>query len=175
MKQLQQTQRNNPEFVSGVPFHDTQPDCLIVCCSDHRFEEQNRELARHLGFKHPHVVQIPGGVALTLPLATTLNFISKAIDRIIERIVAMKNPKSVILIAHHDCGAYKADHGKHPLVESVVKHLLKKDASELQQDHLGQAAKRLKLALNGTPVRAFYAGVREDLGVQKVAYSEVKS
>lgn len=171
--QQKETPRSAPGFVSSTPFEDTQPDCLVVCCSDHRFEQQSRELARNIGFTAPHVVQVPSGSVLTLPLATTLGFISKALDRIIERVVAMKHPKTVILIGHHDCGAYKEETGKHPLVESVLKHVVKKTVPELQQEHLAQAAKRLKLALGTTPVRAFYASVIEDLGIKKVQFTEV--
>src|SRR5262249_7617409 len=123
-------------FVSAIPWGDTAPDCLIVSCSDHRFEQQVRDLAHHLNFSYPHVLQVPSGAVLSLPLAAAFNFLSKAVDKIIERIVDAKQVREIILVAHEDCGAYKSE--RMSLVETAVKRFMGKSVIELQQDHLAQ-------------------------------------
>jgi carbonic anhydrase len=166
-----QTEPLTESFISQIPWQDTEPDCLIVCCSDHRFEQQTRDLALHLKFKRPHVLQIPSGAVLSLPLASTFNFLSKATDRIIERIVEMKRVRDIVLVAHHDCGAYKIE--KVPLLNTLIKRYTGKTIHDLQCDHLAQAARRLRLGLRGVRVRAFFADVVNDTGQQRVRFVEV--
>src|SRR5215468_6634878 len=96
-------------FVSEIPWENTEPDCLFVCCSDHRFERQIRDLARLLNFRNPHVLQVPSGAVLSLPLAAAFNFLSKAVDKIIERVVVAKQVRDIVLVGHEDCGAYKIE------------------------------------------------------------------
>jgi len=158
-------------FVSEIPWQDDSPDCLIVCCSDHRFERQTRDLALHLNFKRPHVVQIPSGAALTLPLISTFNFLSKAADKIIERVVEMKQVKDIILVGHQDCGAYKGE--KMPLVNNLVRHFTGKTVTDLQREHLAQAARRIRLGIRGVQVRTFFAEVVREGEDSRVRFDEV--
>jgi carbonic anhydrase len=158
-------------FKSTIAWENTEPDCLIVCCSDHRYERQTRELAQHLDFKNPHVLQMPSGAVLTLPLASAINFLSKAADRIIERIVEMKRVKDIILVAHHDCGAYKSE--KIPLVSAAIKSYTGKTVDQLQREHLVQAAHRMHLGLRGVRVRAFYASVVTEGAESSVRFEEL--
>ena len=164
-----QTEQELESYVSEIPWQDDRPDCLIVCCSDHRFERQTRDLARHLNFKQPHVLQIPSGAVLSLPLAAAFNFLSKAADKIIERVVEMKHVQEVVLVGHHDCGAYKAE--RNPLVNDVVRRLTGKTVHDLQRQHLAQAARRIHLGRRGVQVRAFFADVEGD--PPRVRFSEV--
>ena len=157
-------------FVSDIPWQDDQPDCLIVCCSDHRFEQQTRELARNLDFKRPHVLQVPSGAVLTLPLAAAFNFLSKAVDKIIERVVDAKDVREIILVAHEDCGAYKIE--KMSLVASALKRFTGKSVKDLQHDHLAQAARRLRLGVRGVHVRAFMASVVDEGEEKRVRFEE---
>src|SRR5215813_11500932 len=108
-------------LLSEIPWEDTQPDCMVVCCSDHRFERQTRDLARLLNFKNPHVLQVPSGAVLSLPLAAAFNFLSKAVDKIIERVVDAKSVREIILVGHEDCGAYKIE--RMSLVATTLKRL----------------------------------------------------
>jgi carbonic anhydrase len=166
-----QVQQQAEAFTSKIPWHNAEPDCLVVCCSDHRFEQQTRDLAHHLNFKNPHVLQMPSGAALTLPLATAINFLSKATDRIIERIVEMKHPKDVIIVGHHDCGAYKVE--RVSLISTVIKQFTGKTIHDLQCEHLAQAARRLRLGLRGVQVRAFFANVVTEGNESRVRFEEV--
>ena len=166
-----QTDQRSESFISDVPWQDSPPDCLIICCSDHRFEQHIRDLAHHLNFKQPHVLQIPSGAVLSLPLASAFNFLSKAADKIIERIVEMKQVRDVILVAHHDCGAYKAE--KVPLVTNIIKRYTGKTIHDLQREHLAQAAHRIRLGLRGVRVRAFFADVVSEENSSRVRFDEV--
>ncbi len=159
-------------FMAQAPWLDAEPDCLVVSCSDHRFEQQNRELARHLGFPKPHVVQLPGGAALTLPLVSVIGFLSKAVDKIIERVVEMKNVKTIICISHVGCGAYKTD-GRSPLMGGIVKQLTGKTVAQVQQEHIASAARRIKMAIPGTRVRSFFADVVTEGDIKRVKYEEI--
>ena len=158
-------------FTSSIEWRNTEPDCLIVCCSDHRFEKQTRDLAAHLNFQNPHVLQMPSGAVLTLPLTAAINFLSKAADRIIERIVEMKRVKEVILVAHHDCGAYKTE--KITLVSTLVKKYTGRTVTQVQREHLVQAAHRMHLGLRGVRVRAFYASVVSEGSRSSVRFEEL--
>jgi hypothetical protein len=158
-------------FVSDSPWQDIRPDCLVVCCSDHRFEAQTRDLVRHLNFSQPHVLQIPSGAALTLPLASAFNFLSKALDKIIERVVEMKQIQEVILVGHQDCGAYKTE--RVPLIATMVKRLTGKSVQDIQRDHLGQAARRIRTGIRDVNVRAFFADVVGEGSERRVRFVEI--
>ncbi|MBI2149171.1 MAG: hypothetical protein HYU27_01015 [Acidobacteria bacterium] len=158
-------------FISEIPWQDGQPDCLVVCCSDHRFERQVRDLALHLNFKRPHVLQVPSGAVLSLPLAAAFNFLSKAVDKIIERVVEMKHVGDVILVGHDDCGAYKAE--RVPLVANIVKRFTGKSLHDLQREHLAQAAHRLHMGMRGVKVRPFFADVVGEGEGRRVRFVEV--
>jgi hypothetical protein len=160
-------------FVSDIPWQDDRPDCLVVCCSDHRFEAQTRDMVRHLNFSRPHVLQIPSGAALTLPLASAFNFLSKALDKIIERVVEMKQIREVILVGHQDCGAYKTE--RVPLIDTMVKRLTGKSVLDLQREHLGQAARRIKTGIRDVNVRTFFADVVGDGAERRVRFVEIPS
>jgi len=158
-------------FTSTTAWQDSQPDCLVVCCSDHRFEAQTRELVRHLNFKHPHVLQVPSGAVLTLPLASAINFLSKAADRIIERVVVTKHVSDVILVGHHDCGAYKIE--RVSLISDLIKRYTGQSVHDMQREHLLQAARRLRLGVRGVRVRAFFADVVTENGQARVRFDEL--
>ena len=171
MSQAQPASSITGPFVSEIQWLDDSPDCLIVSCSDHRFERQSRQLAAHLNFKRPHVVQVPSGAVLSLPLVTAFNFLSKAVDKIIERVVEMKKVSDVILLGHQDCGAYKAE--RMPLVSDVVRRFAGKSIKDLQQEHLAQAAHRIRIGLRQVQVRCFFAEVVGEKERQSVRFIEI--
>jgi carbonic anhydrase len=158
-------------FVSSLPWQNLEPDCLVICCSDHRFEPQTRELLKHLGFQRPHMLQIPSGPVLTLPLASAFNFLSKAVDKIVEKIVELKKVRTIICIGHHDCGAYKA--GNIHLVNLAIKRLTGESVEGLQHEHLASAARRIKLSVRDANVRAFFAAVSGEGDGARVRFEEI--
>ncbi len=163
--------RLNTKFASSSPWLDLEPDCLVICCSDHRFEKQTREFLKHLGYERPHMLQVPSGPVMTLPLVSAFGFLSKATDKIVEKIVELKKVRTVICIGHHDCGAYKA--GNVHLVNVVIKRVTGNSVEKLQHEHLSQAARRIKLAVRGADVRAYFAGVSGEGEKARVEFEEV--
>ena len=161
-------------FVSPTEWADNEPDCLVVSCSDHRFEEQTRELAHHLGFTRPHTIQLPSGPALTLTLVASFGFLSKAMDKIVEKAVEMKQAtaKEIICVAHHDCGGYKMI-GKVSLLAFATRRLTGRSIYDLQREHLAKAARQIARATH-MPVRAFFADVVDEADGKRVRFTEVK-
>lgn len=160
-------------FVSAAKWTDGEPDCLVICCSDHRFEQQTRDLARHLGFSAPHVIQLPSGPALTLPLVSSFGFLSKAADKILEMTAEMKHAKTVICVAHSGCGAYKAI-GENRLLSVAVRRITGHSIRDLQREHLVKAARRIKSVTKAATVRAFFADVvGADGDEKKVKFTEI--
>lgn len=164
-------QKPSGPFVSEIPWRNLEPDCLVICCSDHRFEQQTRDLLKHLGYERPHMLQLPSGPVMTLPLAAAFNFLSKAVDKIVEKIVELKKVRTIVCIGHHDCGAYKA--GNIHLVNIAVKRVTGESVEGLQHEHLANAARRIKLAIRGANVRAFFAGVVEEGDNARVRFEEI--
>lgn len=166
-----ETAHQERKFTSDIPWLDLEPDCLVICCSDHRFEKQTREFLKHLGYERPHMLQVPSGPVMTLPLVSAFGFLSKATDKIVEKIVELKKVRTVICIGHHDCGAYKV--GSVHLVNIAVRHVTGNSVEELQHEHLSQAARRIKLAVRGADVRAFFAGITGAGEKARVEFKEV--
>ena len=165
-------ERSQGNFVSEIPWYNEEPDCFVICCSDHRFEQQVRDLIRHLGFERPHIVQVPSGVTLTLPLTSSFGFLSKAIDKVIDGVIEMKKVKTMICIGHQDCGAYKMT-GKNSLINTVVRYATGKSVVELQHKHLSQAAHRIRLSFHVLKVRVFFASVVGEGEKRHVEFEEI--
>src|SRR3989338_10854746 len=158
-------------FVGSAAWKDSHPDCLLICCSDHRYEGSVRELANHLGFSHPHVIQFPGGASLVAPLAATLVFLPKAIETLVERAVTMKGFTNIVIVGHQDCGAYKES--SKPIIDRALKFLTRgKSVHDLQLEHLLKAARQIKLASRNASVKVFFAEIVGD-GEQHIKFSEV--
>jgi hypothetical protein len=156
---------------SAIPYEDHAADCVVICCSDHRFREPSLELVRRLGFSHPHMIQIPGGVAISLPLIAAVGFLSKAVDKLMEKAIRHTGVNDVICIAHEDCGGYKAENVK--LIDTVVRKATGESVRDMQIEHLRKACRRLQLGLRGMTVRAFFADVVEEGPSPHVSFREV--
>jgi hypothetical protein len=146
-------------FTSSVEYRDRPADCVVVACSDQRFRLQTLELVRHLGFSNPQLIQIPGGLVVSLPLLAASGFLSKAVDRIVEKALEVSGVETVICVAHEDCGGYRAENVK--FLDKAVRRLTGGSIRETQITHLRKAARRLQLGLRQTTVRAFFADVTE--------------
>lgn len=144
-------------FTSSVPWKDEDPDCLVIACSDHRFQIQTLDLIHRLGFASPHIVQFPSGITLSLPLIAASGFLSRAADKLVERIIEAKDIKDILCIAHEDCGAYTSE--KFKLLDFAIRRLSGKPIRDIQIEHLQKAARRLRHFLRGVTVRAFFADV----------------
>ena len=164
--------QNGKEFRSIIPWVSTAADCIVLSCSDHRFEKQIEELITHLGFKYPHIIQFPSGPAAAIPLISAFGFLAKAIDKLMEKAMELTHVKTIICVAHEDCGGYKA--GNIKLLDYSVRKLSGKSVQEIQIDHLQKAASRFEKTLHGMEVMAFFAGVTEEQeNKQLVVFKEV--
>jgi hypothetical protein len=146
-------------FTSSVEYRDRPADCVVIACSDQRFRLQTLELVRHLGFSNPQLIQIPGGLVVSLPLLAASGFLSKAVDRIVEKALEVSGVETVICVAHEDCGGYRAENVR--FLDTAVRRLTGGSIRETQITHLRKAARRLQLGLRQTTVRAFFADVAE--------------
>ena len=156
-------------FTSTIAWENEQADCLVVMCSDHRFRRQALEFVQSLGYQNPHVLSLPGGVAIMHSMVAAIGFLSKAAGRLVAKALELTGARDVICIAHEDCGAYKA--GKVELVGKVTRRLAGSSLQEIQRDHLLKAARTIQFSLDGVNVRTFYADVvGED---SRVHFSEV--
>jgi carbonic anhydrase len=114
---------------------------------------------------------VPSGAVLSLPMAAVLNFLSKAIDRIVERVVESKQVRDIVLVGHEDCGAYKSE--RVPLLAAAMKRWTGRSVADVQRGHLADAGRRISGAVRGVRVRAFYAAVVEEAGQRRVRFDEI--
>lgn len=157
-------------FTSSVAYRDEPADCVLITCSDQRFRLQTLELVRHLGYARPHIIQIPGGLVVSLPLLAAFGFLSKAVDRIVEKALEATGVEDVICIAHEDCAGYKAENVR--FLDAAVRKVTGGSIRDTQISHLRKAARRLQLGLRGMTVRAFFADV-SDTPSPQVTFQEV--
>lgn len=159
-------------FTSNIPWQDLPADVVVVCCSDQRFEDQNRQFLSALGFKSPHFIQIPSGLAVFHTLIAAVGFLPKAMELLLDKAVDLTGVKDVICIAHHDCGGYKL--GRFQILGKMSKRLTGKDLRDVQIEHLHQATRSIQLRLGSdTNVRAFYSDVIGQEGNQRVKFHEI--
>jgi len=159
-------------FTSSIPFEvHAESDCLVICCSDHRFQQQNIEFLRALGYRSPEVLQFPSGVSLAHSMVASVNFLSKAVEKLIDKAVELTGVDTVVCIAHEDCGGYKA--GRVRLIGKLTQRMSGKSVEEIQHDHLVDAVSFLQRYLRKVRVRAFFADIVDGEGGPRVSYREV--
>ncbi|TSC82720.1 MAG: hypothetical protein G01um101420_78 [Parcubacteria group bacterium Gr01-1014_20] len=157
-------------YTSSIPWVNAKADCLVVSCSDHRFEDQTREFLIHgLGFQNPHVLQWPSGVTIASGLAVLTGSLPKAFDLLFQKALRITHATTLILVAHEDCGAYKDD----DLVNRVARRFTGKSVREIQIMHLQDAVTALRPTLRGVIVRGFYADVIPGTEGEHVNFKEV--
>ena len=157
-------------YTSSIPWVNAKADCLVVSCSDHRFEDQTRDFLIHgMGFQNPHVLQWPSGVTIASGLAVLTGSLPKAFDILFQKALKVTHATTLILVAHEDCGAYKDD----DLVNRVARKFTGKTVKEIQTMHLKEAVRSLRPTLRGITVRAFYADVIQEGDIEKVNFKEV--
>ncbi|OGY90940.1 MAG: hypothetical protein A3B30_03585 [Candidatus Komeilibacteria bacterium RIFCSPLOWO2_01_FULL_52_15] len=159
-------------YVSQIPWVDKPADCVVVCCSDHRFEKQNEDFVRALGFTSPHFVQVPSGIAVFHGLVAAAGFLPKAMGLLLDKAQDVTTAKTIIGLGHSDCGSYKL--GSVKIVAEVARRLVGKDVREIQIEHLEQAGRAIALRLGGSAkVRVFYSDVVDTRDGSRVKYIPV--
>lgn len=165
---------SNPEegYTASIPWTDTPPDCVVLCCSDPRFEQQNEEFVKALGFTQPHFMQNPSGVAVFTSLVAAAGFLHKGMGLLLNKAIDLTGVEKVICIGHEDCGGYRA--GKIDIVQAVAKRFASKPVREIQIDHLEKAGRTISRQLGSSiEVSVYYADVIQDRTGDRVKYSPV--
>jgi hypothetical protein len=161
-------------YTSPIAWEDQESDCVVICCSDPRFEKQNEEFVKALGFSHPQFMQIPSGVAVFASLVAAANFLHKAMGLLLGKAIEKSGVETVICIGHEDCGGYSA--GKYKIVQAVSRRLAGKPVREIQHDHLRKAGKTISRQFGGeVEVRVFYADVVQEGNAERVKFVHVQS
>lgn len=158
-------------FASTIPWEDQTADCLVICCSDHRFRSQNIEFIKRLGYRCPHVISLPSGVGIAHGRAAASEFLPKAVKRLLAKAAELTGASDLICIAHEDCGGYRS--GRVKLIGKVSRRLTHKSIGEIQREHLQAAARSIRHSLPDTNVRTFYAELFEEGGETRVRYKEI--
>lgn len=159
-------------FTASTPWSGELADVVVICCSSEKYELQNQELVRALGYTMPHFIQVPGGPASLYGLAAVSGFLTKAMGVFVEKAVDLLEIKEVILIAHQDCGAYKA--GRVEVLAQLTRRLVGKGIKEAQTEHLQKAARELQSRLgHGITVHSFYGHITQAGSVKQIRFEPI--
>ena len=159
------------QFLTTIPFHAGEVDCLVFSCSDHRYRFHFEALVAGLGYENPHFIAIPGGATLIHPLVAHFGHVSRGIEDLLLTVAGRFTGKPMIIIEHDDCGIY--DEHRYGLAGKLVARATGKSIAQMQKENLRKVARRLR-HLHKTEIRAFFAQVVDgEDGQQHVRFEEV--
>ena len=169
------TEAERNDYTSQVPFDDTPADCIVICCSDPRFEEPTEDFVRNaLGFRQPHCIQVPSGPAVFSPSIALKGFLPKSMNALLDKAVELTQAPTILIVGHRDCGGYKA--GRHEIVRRVGRRFAGKDTTTIQHDHLQEVGRAIHRHLGGrVEVRAFYADLVDEDESRRVRFGHIAS
>ncbi|HVM77271.1 MAG TPA: carbonic anhydrase [Candidatus Paceibacterota bacterium] len=128
------------EFDSSPDHHPA--EAVIITCFDNRIYKVRKAFVKQLGFKHPDVVEVAGGIkAITQGSDAERKFIFEQI-----RIsIALHHARKIVLMPHRDCGAYGGS-----------KNFITQEAEyAFQSEEMEKAAGLLKKEFPGMPVESY--------------------
>ncbi len=159
-------------YICATPWSRELADVVVICCSSEKYELQNQELVKALGYTMPHFIQVPGGPASLYGLAAVSGFLTKAMGAFVDKAVDLLGVKELILIAHEDCGAYKA--GRVEVLAQLTRRLSGKNMKNVQIEHLQKGARDLQArAGHGIEVLAFYGSILDNGSFKQIRYEPV--
>lgn len=159
-------------FTSTIPWDGRLADVVVLTCSSEKFHDQTEEFIAALGFTNPHIIQVPGGVAMFHSLAVVRGIVAKAMELFLDKAIDLVHVREVICIAHQNCGAYKA--GRITLVGDLTRRLSGKSLTEVQQEHLIKAARDVQSRLGrDIKVRAFFASIDNSSNSARVHFHPI--
>lgn len=156
-----------PAFTATAPFDARPSRTLVIYCADGRFRPQMHEfLTQHLKLDRPVTITVPGGVSIFMPLVGLAHKLAKGwLDAFSEHITR------IVVIAHEDCAAYKAEHG---ILEKVVTRIAGRPVGDLQREHLSRALAQLRVWYPHASAEVWYADVADGPeGTRRVAFSQI--
>lgn len=159
-------------FTSTIRWDGRLADVVVLTCSSEKFRDQTREFIAALGFTNPHIIQVPGGVAMFHGLAVVRGIVAKAMELFLDKAIDLVHVREVVCIAHVNCGAYKA--GRIALVGDLTRRLSGKSLIEVQQEHLIKAARDVQSRLGrDIKVRAFFASIDNSSNSARVHFHPI--
>jgi len=160
------------EYTSSIPWTQAPVDCMVVCCCDARFKQQNEEFVEALGYSQPQYILIPSGVAVFASRVAAASFLHKGMGLLLKKAIDLTGVETVVCIGHEDCGGYRV--GKYKIVQAVSRRLADKPVRAIQLDHLEKAGRTISRQLGrGIDVRVFYADVVQNASGDQVKYLPV--
>jgi hypothetical protein len=136
-------------YTSAIPFEHERIGAAAVYCSDGRYGEQMDDFLHNcLGLPHYDRVAIPGGAACLAGHLLAMRERS-ALDRQLKFLVEGHALTRVVMIAHQDCGFYRAN--VHP------SKLKRQPLEELQAADLAAVAALLRDYNRKLEVDAYFA------------------
>lgn len=159
-------------YTSTIPWTDAPADCVVICCSDPRFEKQHEEFVGTLGFSQPHFIQVPSGAAVLASAVAAADSLPEAMGLLLNKAIDLTRVRTVICIGHEDCGGYRA--GKVEIVQAAAEPSSRKSIREIQHDHLREAGREVARRLGAdVEVRVYYADVVRGPGADRVRFVDV--
>jgi carbonic anhydrase len=141
----------------------------VASCSDHRFEQQNREFLRGLGFRRPHIIQNPSGVAVYTSAAAT-DSLPEGMGLLLGKAMELTGARHVVFLGHAECGGYTS--GAVELVRNAGAS--ERPVRDVQIDHLENAGRTISERLGeGVEVSVYYADVGGEADARRVRYASV--
>lgn len=95
------------DFTAEAPWNASFPDTLAIYCSDGRFTRPVEDLTKHDGHARLDTLTLPGGPAMLVD-GSSNDSDHDTVVRALAFLVKGHDLKHVVLIAHKDCGYYKA-------------------------------------------------------------------
>lgn len=132
-------------LVYQCPWTDTQSDCVVVTCSDHRFSKATEAFLESLGHHQPHLIKLPGSVSMTFAQE------SEEISQLIAFAIKHTGTSRVILLGHDQCGAYESVHSEMRLDGEPDREYIRR----VQREHLMDYARKLSTEMNVSVVTYF--------------------
>jgi hypothetical protein len=129
------------------------PEALVLHCSDHRFQEANREFhAEGLRLPSYALISMPGGGHF-LSLERVLPKYAKIGSQALAFHVKRARPGRIVVIAHDDCLFFK-EKAQFFFVEAAF--------AEKQAANLRRARAVLQERFPGLPIELYYAAAEPD-------------
>jgi len=116
------------------PFDEQKPSTLAICCSDGRYIRAIEQFLFTQGVDSHDLLCLPGGPARICHECASIFEVSVAMEGI-DYLVEAHQTRTVLLVAHADCGFYKKRFGE--CVEDRQKTDLKRARERILERHSG--------------------------------------
>ncbi|HET9954556.1 MAG TPA: carbonic anhydrase [Polyangiaceae bacterium] len=150
-------------YESRAPYIAQHPSALAVYCSDGRFTQSVEELLLSLGEERLDTLTLPGGPALLDHTSSSFSSLEVVRDSA-SFLIRGHSIRRVVLIAHAECGYYRARF-QYESAQAMQRR---------QLNDLAAAARWIEASHRGVAALTFYATARErPNGTRGVVFEQV--